>query len=326
MIPSFSYTIAIRTLGTAGDKFLRELQSIHHQTVKPDRVVVYIAEGYLRPNFTVGSEEYVWVKKGMMAQRLLPYSDITSDCLLMLDDDVLLADDTAERMLMALSQNNADCVGLDTYKNHEMSVCGKVYAAMLNLVFPHCNTKWAFMMHRNGSFSYINRPRKEFYWSHTCAGPAMMLRMETYHKLYPMDELWLDRLGYYYGEDSLLTYKIHKNGFRLGVLFDSGATNLDAGTASGSFRKSPDRMYVRTFASFAIWWRTCYKPSDTSRYEQCLTVLCYAFKAVWLLLVAAIASLFDRHSFKQYIVGMADAWRYVHTAEFKSLRPYVFLR
>ena len=91
-----TYSIAIRTLGTAGEKFRKELESLCAQTVRPERVVVYIAEGYEGPKFTVGSEEYVWVPKGMMSQRVLPYDEITSDCILMLDDDVLLAPDSAE--------------------------------------------------------------------------------------------------------------------------------------------------------------------------------------------------------------------------------------
>jgi len=49
-----SYSIAIRTLGTAGDKFRRELESLCAQTVQPEKVLVYIAEGYPRPDFTVG--------------------------------------------------------------------------------------------------------------------------------------------------------------------------------------------------------------------------------------------------------------------------------
>jgi len=312
----------------AGDKFREELLSIARQTVQPQRVMAYIAEGYERPVFTVGREEYVWVRKGMMAQRILPYSDIGSDCLLMLDDDVKLADDTAERMLRAIEENKADCVGADTYKNHEMGAGAKLLAAITGLVFPHNDDKWAFKMHRNGSFSYINCPRKSFYWSQTCAGPAMLWRRETYMKLNLAAELWLDRLGFYYGEDALLTYKIYKNGYRFGVLFDSGVKNLDGATASGAFRKSKDWMYVRTFASFAIWWRTCYKPGDTSFADRLFTAICYAVKALWLFLVFAAVSLFRLRPrlLWQYITGLVDAWSYVHTAKFSSLPPYAFLK
>lgn len=43
-----TYSIAIRTLGTGGDNYRRLLRSITAQTVQPERVVVYIAEGYAR--------------------------------------------------------------------------------------------------------------------------------------------------------------------------------------------------------------------------------------------------------------------------------------
>ena len=71
-----TYSIAIRTLGTNPDVLCRELNSILRQTVQPEKVVVYIAKGYERPAFTVGNEEYVWVKKGMVAQRALRYDEI----------------------------------------------------------------------------------------------------------------------------------------------------------------------------------------------------------------------------------------------------------
>ena len=61
---STSYSIAIRTLGTTGEMFRKELESLYAQTVQPERVVSYIAEGYKRPGFTVGKEEYVRVPKG----------------------------------------------------------------------------------------------------------------------------------------------------------------------------------------------------------------------------------------------------------------------
>ena len=64
-----SYSVAIRTLGTAGEVFREELLSLGRQTVPPERVMIYIAEGFPRPDFQVGNEEYRWVRKGMMAQQ-----------------------------------------------------------------------------------------------------------------------------------------------------------------------------------------------------------------------------------------------------------------
>ena len=70
------YTAVIRTLGTAGEKYQKLLDSLITQTFKPKDIIVYIAEGYSIPKETVGIEQYVYVKKGMVAQRALSYDEV----------------------------------------------------------------------------------------------------------------------------------------------------------------------------------------------------------------------------------------------------------
>ena len=66
------YTVVIRTLGKAGGKYQKMLDSLKSQTMPPKEIIVYIAEGYDIPKETIGVERYVYVKKGMVAQRALP--------------------------------------------------------------------------------------------------------------------------------------------------------------------------------------------------------------------------------------------------------------
>lgn len=312
-----TYSIAIRTLGTAGEIFRRELESIMWQTVRPERVVVYIAEGYPRPAFTVGNEEYFWVKKGMMAQRIISYNEISSDIILMLDDDVELSPDSAEKLLRALEKNNADCMGADVFQNHIMPLKSKVFAVVTNLVFPHRNRKWAFWIHRNGSFSYNNYPTKPFYWSQSCGGPVLMWRKDSFIDLHLEDELWLEQMVFPYGEDALMSFKLYRNGGRLGVLYDSGIRYLDAGSSSTAFKKSPDRIYIRTKASFMIWWRSCYKYGADTAGSRVLAALAFLFKTIWLFPVMCVAV---RPG--SYIRGLRDGWKEVHSEAFRSLPPY----
>ena len=320
-----SYSIAIRTLGVSGDKFRKELESICAQTVQPDRVIVFIAKGYARPAFTIGREEYVWVRKGMMAQRVLRYDEIGSDCILMLDDDVLLAPDSAEKMLRALVDNNADCIGADVFQNHRMPLKTKLYAAITNLVFPHWNRNWAFKIHRNGSFSYNANPKYAFYWSQSSGGPAALWRKEAFLRMHFEDELWLESLGFPFGEDALMFNKLFRNSGRLGVLYDSGITNLDAQSSSGSFRKSAEHIYVRTKASFMIWWRTCYKNGKETPGSRFLAALAFGAKSIWLFPVMCGAALVKRdwQFVTSYFKGLSDGWREVHSAEFQNLPPYI---
>ena len=320
-----TYSIAIRTLGTAGDKFRTELESICSQTVQPERVIVYIADGYERPDFTAGKEEYVWVKKGMMSQRILPYDEITSDCIFMLDDDVLLAPDSAEKMLLAMMEHHADCVGADVFQNHRMPLKTKVYAALANLVFPHGDRTWAFKIRRNGSFSYNVRPTSDFHWSQSCGGPAMLWRKDALLNIHLEDERWLDRLGFAYGDDQLETYKLHANHGRLGVLYDAGITNLDAQSASDAFKKGPEYFYTRTKAMFMVWWRTCYKNGKDTAWSRLLAGIAFSLKALWLVPVMTVAAIVKRNTriLSSYFRGLRDGWKVVHTPEFQALPPYI---
>ena len=321
-----SYAIAIRTLGTAGDKYRQELESILAQTVTPERVLVYIAEGYHRPDYTVGKEEYIWVKKGMMSQRALRYDEIDSDCILMLDDDVLLAPDGAERMLQAMVENDTDAVGADVFKNHKMDFRMRVYAAITHFVFPHCSGKWAFKVHRNGSFSYNNHPSKPFYWSQSCGGPAILFRKVAFTKFHPEDELWLEALGFPYGEDQLEMYKFYLNGGRLGVLYDAGVTNLDAQSSSAVFRKGSDHIYVRTKAQYMIWYRSIYRNGRDTAVSRLAAAIAFGLKALWLVFVMFGAAIikWDGRFVSSYFKGLRDGMRAVHLPEFQSLPPYCF--
>ena len=323
-----SYSIAIRTLGTTGDMFRQELESIAKQTVTPDRVLVYIAEAYPRPDYVVGKEGYVWVKKGMVAQRALPYNEISSDCILLLDDDVLLAPDSAERMLKALTEHKADAVGADVFKNHEMSFVMKFYAAITNLVFPHWGRKWAFKIHRNGSFSYNNRPTNPFYWSQKCDGPAILWKKDALIKLCLEDEKWLDEFDFAFLDDMLESYKLFLNGGKIGVLYNSGIVHMDAGSSSGEYRKSPKRFYIRTKASFMVWWRTCFRNGTDTFFSRLLAAVSYGVKFILLIPVMCVSGLilWDCNVITSYFKGVRDGLREVHGEPFRSLPPYSLIK
>lgn len=318
-----TYSVAIRTLGTAGDKFQRELESISRQTVQPQKVIAYIAEGYSRPDFQIDGEVYVPVKKGMMAQRALEYREIESDVILMLDDDIWLAPDTAERMLSEIESNQADAVGLDVFRNHELPLKSKLWAVVSNLVFPHPGNKWAFKIHKNGSFSYLRNPAKDFYWSQTCAGAALMIKKKVFEHLNIEEENWLDDFAGAYNEDSLTSYKIYKNGFRLGVLFNSDSIHLNAGSGDYGKKESTQKIRTRARAIFAIWHRTLY--AGEIGVGKFLKYLSFFFKLLWLLamhLIYAIVKLNPAIAVN-YLKGVGDGIRFVKSEDYKRLAPYV---
>ena len=151
-----------------------------------------------------------------------------------------------------------------------------------------------------------------------------MIKKSIYDKLRFQDELWLDSIGFAYGEDQLETYKIYKNGFKLGVLLNSGIINLDAKTDSNNYLRNKNRIYIRTKVFFVIWWRSIFK-SQPSNFNRFLSGVSFFIKSLWTTIPICIFSLksLSFNPLIQYIRGNIDGWNFVHFSQFKSLPPYV---
>lgn len=319
------YSIAIRTLGTSGEKFVRELESIKRQTVQPEKVLIYIAEGYKRPDYTIGKEQYVWVKKGMMRQRVLRYDEIDTPLILLLDDDVELAPDSAEKLIKALDDYDLDCIAAVTFRNFLIPVSQKIYIAFTNLVFPHWSDVWSVKVRSNGSFTYNNNPQKDVYLSQSASGPASLWRKQVFHDLHLEDELWLDKLRFAFGEDVLMFNKLYKNGYRLGMHYTSNIRHMNAQSSSGDFKKNVQRFHTRSMASYLIWHRICFNLNGASLWTKMGAILNYSIKTLWLLLIH-IVSAFCFRSFKvvsYYVLGVLDGIKYSHSEEYRKIPNFI---
>ena len=324
-----AYSVAIRTLGLAGEFFQRELQSIEKQTIRPRKVVVYVAEecGADFRNGSFCGEEYVYVKKGMVAQRALRYDEIETEYVLLLDDDVELAPDSAEKMFRAMVEKEADCVGADTYRHQDRSFGQQLYTFLTNLDYPHFDSRWAFKIHRNGSFSYLWRTpwcEDKVLPTQYVAGPCAMWRKDAIRGLRWEDEMWMDGEEFSYMDDTVESYKLHVNGGRMYLHYDTGVRNLNAKTASGVYRSKSTRFYVRAKMGFCVWWRTIYEVAK-SRSTAFPAVVEYAAKALWGILVSVFAVFFFLNPAVPFhhIRGLLDGWRFVHSEEYRKVPRYV---
>jgi hypothetical protein len=152
----------------------------------------------------------------------------------------------------------------------------------------------------------------------------MLWRKEVFLKLEMEEELWLDALGFPYGEDQLETYKLHLNTGRLGVLYDAGITNLDARSSSAGFKKSAEYIYTRTKASYMIWYRSIYRNGKDTAWSRIISAAAFWLKSLWLAFVMPGVSVvkFDVRVISSYSKGLRDGRKAVRTDGFKSLRPY----
>lgn len=311
------YTAVIRTLGKAREKYQHLLDSLLSQTIKPSAIIVYIAEGYDIPQETVGCEQYVYVKKGMAAQRALPYTEVATEWVLFLDDDVYLPADGVEKLYNAIVGYNADVVSPDVFDNASrtfpaellMTVSGRMRARRFD-------QKWAYKVMHTAGYSYNKNPQKDVYLSQTNAGPCFFCRKKDFLKINFVDELWLDSLSYPIGEDMVMFYKMYCMGLKQLTIFNSGIVHLDAGTTLHSQEKERLLVYCDLKIKTVFWHRFIYKPEHLSL-MRLWNILCLIYVYVFSLAVSLLKGQLSILKIKSRAIR--DAWKFIKSDDYQNL-------
>lgn len=226
------YCAVIRTLGKAGDKYQRLLNSLVSQTHRPKKILVYLADGYPRPKESVGCEQIIYVAKGMVAQRALQYTEVDTEWVLFLDDDMYIAPDGVERILSDTLKSKADVCAVDAFPHSAIPLKGKITMALMLTSIPRLFGKnKGYTVNCMGKDVYNLKPKVAYAWSTTNSGNAFLCRKQDFLKIHFEEELWLDETPYAIPDDKVMFYKMHLYGLRIITHYRSGFLHLDAGTS-----------------------------------------------------------------------------------------------
>lgn len=310
------YSVAIRTLGTAGEKYQRLLESLERQTVPPKQIVVYIAEGYPLPEETIGKEQYVYVRKGMVAQRALRYDEIDTEYILFLDDDLVLGPDTVESMYEAMVQSGADVVAPDIFRNSGRGMMSRMLMFLSGrMVARHDDGRWGYKVMRNAGYSYNRNPKKKVYMSQTNAGACFLCRKSDFLSIRFDEELWLDNQGYALGEDQTMYYKMYRKGLKVATLYDCDIEHLDAGDNLNPERER--RLIYADFRFKTIFWHRFIFMPEKSCLMKVWDCLCIGYAIMFTLTVSLLKCRFSVLETKYDAVR--DACGFIRSPEYRSL-------
>lgn len=321
------YTAVIRTLGTAGAKYQTLLDSLAAQTIKPEAILVYIAEGYPLPKETIGIEQYIYVKKGMVAQRALQYKEVKTEYVLFLDDDVYLSPQSVEILYSELRKNAGQVISPCTFQNHMVRLGHKILLSIQGReLCRFWRSRWGYKILWNGGFSYNNNPIASVYESQINAGPCFLCRKEDFLSIHYEDELWLDKTYYAFPEDQVMFYKMYCYGLKILTSFDSGVIHLDA---SSTVLDTNEKMMKIVFSEYRnkliFWHRFLFRPEPIFfvKVLKCVSILSsYLFEGV----KYGVYMLFGRYTKgKAFFSGVFDALCYIRSDEYKRL-PAVFIK
>lgn len=316
---SLSYSVAIRTLGLHPDKLYKTLKSIYNQRILPEKVNIYIAEGYAIPEKRVKNEQYFYVKKGMIAQRALRYDDIESQWLLLLDDDIALEDTFLPEMAEIVSNLNVDLISPDVYKLHRESTFRKLFFT-LTLCFPRRNDEWAFRTTSWGGFTYNANPDSHIKRTESCAGACILIKKDVMRAIRFEDERWLDFTGYAMGEDELFSYKLHKNGYHLYINYNSQVLHLDA---KSGHRDKNFKYNVDVAMANVLKWHRMHIYGVRSLFSYCTCI--FIITLVWRFIICLAAGIYRWKFYKPiaFVVGTIKGFARLYKGWHKQLPSYI---
>lgn len=310
------YSVAIRTLGKAKEKYQILLNSLQAQTWPPNKILVYIADGYDLPKETISQEQYIYVKKGMAAQRALKYNEIDTDYILFLDDDVYLPSNSVELLFNQMIEHEADVISPDVFVNSDRSL----FSAILMFISGRMRARrndmfWGYKVMRTAGYSYNSNPNKGVYWSQTNAGPCFLCKKSTMLAIHFEEELWLDKLKYAQGDDQAMFYKMYKKGYKQLTSYNSGIVHLDAG---GNRNPEKEKMLIYSDFRFktVFWHRFIYTP-ETNVFHKALDCIAISYAFLFALLISIIRLRFDILVIK--FSAMKDGIDFIKSKEYKSL-------
>lgn len=282
------YTVVIRTLGTAGEKYRIELDSLMSQTFPPEEIIVYIAEGYTIPDETCSKVQYVYVKKGMIAQRALPFDEVKTEWILFLDDDVYLPPTGVELLFKAVSESGADVISSDVFDNSSRSIKSELLMTVSGRMRARRgDRKWGYKVMRTAGYSYNKTPGRGVLLSQSNAGPCLLCRKSDFLKIRFNEELWLDTLPYALGDDQIMFYKMYLSGLKVMTLYGSGIEHLDAGGNLGNKEKEKRVVGADYFFRRVFFDRFILKP-ERNAMKRLWSRICIGYFYAFGMVVSAI--------------------------------------
>jgi hypothetical protein len=314
------YCAVIRTLGTAGEKFEREIASLLVQNTPPQKIIAYIPNGYPIPQFC-GSERIEWVRspKGMVTQRSLPFDEVTTDWILFLDDDVYLPVDGVEKLFQGIEQNNGDAINLAYRRKSVVGIVKKMACG----VYPHVSDVWGIKIHKGGRYSYNINPPRSVMRTQSGLGMCCLVKKSVYKAIHIEDERWQESVSdYCLGDDQLFFNKMYLMGYNVLVHYDSGILHLDASVSCSKKERLVHRKNVAQL--FLVWHRSSYQLS-TGLIDKVSRVLAFAGIQFLGLILKVLQTIKKRKTYlvPDYINGIIDGYKFTKTEAYKSLPQFV---
>ena len=305
------YSICIRTLGTAVEKYERLIDSINKLNIKPKEVIVVIPKGYTLPDIIAINQRVVYTDKGMLLQRIVGYEEARTEYVLLLDDDIEFEANLVEELSLPIVEEKCNLT-FPIYK--ELLLQGgisSVISAVTLSSIPNRRDKNQFIkiMFSGGSRYNSNLDNSEKYlYSESAPGMCIFAKRNSLIKLNLRDELWIDNVGYPLREDAALIYKAYLNGNKIIGVQGINITHLDGGSSEDN--RNLKAAYANGYNQILFWKRFIYSNSKNkiNKLKANIAIRYWAVATVIYLSIRAIINR-DFELYKKALEGIRNGFR-----------------
>ena len=321
---NLEYSAVIRTLGLAGDKYMRLLKSLDTQTIKPKEILVVLAEGYDLPPERLGYERYIYSKKGIVSQRSLGAIEARSEYCLFLDDDLEFESTMVERLFKPIVEKKVDItfpiipemVPKTTLSTFLMCV---LTASAMPMIINR--KKYYTKINMAGGWLYnehIDFSKELLYEAQTAPGACYLVKTEIAKKIKFEEERWLELTSFSLPDDQINFYKYYKLGYKIGGISNIHILHLDGG--GSSYERTQKAVYALAKHHIIFWHRFVYKPSSNLIFRL-ISIICFMYWLITPSLLGIISNMLLLR-FKlvvKHIKGELDGIKYLFNKEYKQL-------
>ncbi|MGL4570225.1 MAG: glycosyltransferase [Clostridium sp.] len=305
------YSICIRTLGTAGEKFEKLINSIKGLNTKPEEIIIVIPKGYILPQINMENTRIIYSEKGMLLQRIIGYEEANTEFILLLDDDVQFDKNLVDELMKPIEEGRCK-VSFPIYK--DLLLQGgirRVISAITLSSIPNKKDKETFVkIMDSGGFTYnCNLSESEKYlYSESAPGMCVFAERKALLDVNLREDLWIDRTEYPLREDAVLIYKLHLNNNKVIGVQDINIVHLDGGGEEHG--RNLKAAYSNGYNQILFWKRFIYtnKKGMFNKFKSKLTIRYWAASTIIYLSLRYLINK-DKDLLRESIYGINNGFK-----------------
>lgn len=285
------YSVAIRTV--RDNEYLRRcLKALEKQTVRPAEIILVIPDDVQPWDTCIDCVRFVHDKRGMVTQRAGGIRAANHRHLLLLDDDVVIAPNTAELLLTAMRERNAVCVIPYWAEGWPKGIFLRFFMSFWGIAIPRSNGGIRYTA--GGGYYYPAKEPTEPWVTEGGSGAILLVnRNFCLNQQCLGDVVFQDVSVYALREDGAFIFDIYQKG---GLCLMIGGISFEH--LGGTTRLDPSRLemsYRALIYNHYLFWRkyiySQHNRSFSNRIKSRLSYYKYLAGSILLSLMSACRSM-----------------------------------